>query len=337
MATKYPLLDYFQLQKDINSKPIKSVYLMVGEESYLQNMVIEQFKTRFQQDKQLVNYETFYGENLDLNRLANSLQILPLGGGKQCIIIKQLDKVKGTFAKKLDFMINNLSFCDVDLIILLFSLDKKIPVNISLDKIKQFGVVALLKKPKSFQIKQWISLKCRENHKEISSEAIYYLQRLTDNDLGQIENEMLKLFCFLDNSSPRISRDDIINIFYGTEAGNIFDFVDAIGERKTETALCLLNKLEKSEYHPLSLLAMISRQIRLILQVKRYKGDIKKLKGELHLPPFVMNKLIGQSQKYHLYELKNAYPNLLDAEIKLKTGYHDPVIILEQLVVRITK
>ncbi len=337
MATHLIQFDYFRIMQELDKKPIKPVYLIYGEEEYLHNKVLEGIKDRFQKDNLAVNYETFYGENIDFNGLANSLKTLPLGGGKQCILIKQLDKVKGAAAKQLDHMMNRLSFGDDNFILLLFSFDKKIPGHISLDKIKQFGTIVFLQKLKSFQMKQWITVKCQENHKEISPEAVYYLQGLTDNDLAQVENELQKLFSYSGEGSSRISKDDIIHIFYGNAAANIFDFVDAIGDRRTDEALYLLHQLEKNEYHPLSLLAMINRQIRLILQVKYYHEDLKKLRGELHLPLFVLNRLIVQSKKYQLYELKETYPILLDAEISLKTGYRDPVTVLEQLVVSITE
>jgi DNA polymerase III subunit delta len=337
MTTKYVTLDFFQLQKLIaENKPLQPIYLMFGEESYLQNIILGDFKDRFQKDNCYVNYETFYGESIDFSRLANSLNTLPLGAEKQCIIVKQVDKIKTSSAYKMDSLINDLSYKDDNLIVLLFSLNKQIPTNISLNKIKQYGVIVSFQKPKLFQTKQWVNLKCRENNKEMSPEAIYYLQRLTDNNLGQINNEIEKLFCYLGEDSSRINKEDVINNFYGAVAGNIFDFVDAIGEKKTQLALSLLKKLEESEYHVLPLLAMISRQIKLILQAKRYHNDQKIIKGELHLPSFVINKLINQSQKYHLDELKSAFRYLLEAEIKLKTGYFDPVIVLEQLVIKIT-
>lgn len=335
--TKYQIIDFFQLQQDIRSKPLKPIYLMYGEEDYLHNIILDNFKTQFQKNMHSVNFEIFYGENMDFNRLANSLRTLPLGTTKYFIIIKQLEKIKTSFAKKIDLIINNLSFQNDNLTILLSSLNKKMPANISLEKIKQFGIIVSLKKAKSFQIKNWINIKCRENHKEILPEAAYYLQRLTDNNLGQINNEMEKLFCYSGENSDRINKEDVIDSFYGTEAGNIFDFVDAIGERKTQLALQLLKKLGENEYHSLSLLAMISRQIKLILQTKIYHDNQKKLKGELNLPPFVIDKLIKQSQNYHLGKLKIIYQHLLEAEKKLKTGYFNPAIVLEQLVVRITK
>jgi DNA polymerase-3 subunit delta len=336
MTTKYTTLDYFSLLREIEHDSIKPIYLIYGEEAYLHNMIVDRFKIYFAKIKQSVNYETFSGEDLDFNRLANSLQTLPLGAVRQCIIVKQIEKLRATFSQKLDILLNNLPFGGNNLLILLFSNDKQIPKNISLEKIKQFGAIIALPKLKPFQIRQWIKRKCQEGHKEITEEAIYYLQRITENDLSQINSEIEKLFCFLGDTSTRINKDDVIDVFYGLQAGNIFDFVDALGERKTKDALVLLRKLEESDYHPLSLLAMINRQIRLILQTKLSSGDLKKLEGEINLPPFVIKKLISQSQKYQLCELKKAYSYLLDAEISLKTNSIPSIVILEQLVVNIT-
>ncbi len=337
MATKYTTLNYFSLLREIEHDSIKPIYLIYGEESYLHNMVVDRFKTYFAKNNQNVNYETFSGEDLDFNRLANSLQTLPLGAMRQCIIIKQLEKVKSSISQRLDDLLSHLPLGDKNLLILLFSNEKQIPKYISLEKIKQKGAITALPKLKPFQIKQWIRRKCQEGHKEITEEAIYYLQRLTENDLSQINNELEKLFCFLGNTATRINKDEVIDDFYGLQAGNIFDFVDAVGERKTKDALSLLRKLEESDYHPLSLLAMINRQIRLILQTKLSSGDLKKLEREINLPPFVIKKLIGQSQKYELNELKKAYSYLLDAEISLKSDSTPSMVVLEQLVVNITE
>lgn len=337
MTKQYPILDFFQLQKDIKSKPIKPIYLMFGEESYLQNIILEEFKSRLHKEGRSIHYETFYGENIDFERFSNTLRTLPLGAQKQCITLKQFDKIKNSYIKKIDFMFNSLSFTNENIFILIFSHSKKIPNHISLDRIKQFGVIASLQKPRTYQIKQWINLKCREYNKKITDEALYYLQKITDNDLGQMNREIEKLFCYLGQEESMIEKQDILESFYGAEAGNIFDLVDAIGERRTEVALRLIRKLGENDYHALQLLAMISRQMKLILQAKQCQGNQKKMKGVAHLPSFVIDKLIHQSQKYHLDELKSTFGYLLDAEMKLKTGYFEPVLILEQLVIKIAK
>ena len=329
-------LDFFQLKKDIENDLLKPVYLLYGEDNYLHEMVGELIKKYFKKNNKSINYETFYGENLNISNLISSIKTLPLGTDKQIISIKNIDKVNSSNSKKIDLLINNYSFRDNTIILLIFCLTKKMPKNISLKKITQFGQIVNLKKPLLSQVKYWINQKCNEYNIKITPDALYYFQSLTNNDLSKINNELEKIYCYLGNNSQCIKKEDIIKSIYGLEEGNIFNFVDAIGERKTLVALKILRVLERNEYHPLSLLAMINRQMKLIFQAKLYEADQKKLVSELRLPVFVVNNIIRQSHKYKLSRLKNSFRHLLDAEKKLKTGYFDPVLVLEQLVLKIT-
>jgi DNA polymerase-3 subunit delta len=339
MVTKQKALDFFTVQREIENNIVKPIYLIYGEENYLHTIILDKFKENFSKHKEPVNYETFFGEDLDFNRLVNSLQTLPLGGGIQCIIIKQAERIKVSLSEKLHSIIDKLSFkYDNNLFLLLFSNDKKIPPHINTEKITNYGSIVSLPKPNTFQTKQWIKQKCRDAQKEINEEAIYYLQRITENDFGQISNELDKLFCFLGNSTNKINKEDIIKNLYGFQAGNIFNFVDAVGDRKTGEALFLLRKLMNSgEYHPLQILAMLNRQIKFIFKAKIFSDNYKKIKGDINLPPFVIKKLVTQSKKYKLDELKKVYHYLLKAEIDLKTSSLPSDIVLEQLVMKITK
>ena len=80
MVVKHKMEDFFQLQKELrDNKPLKWIYLMFGEEGYLQNLILDDFKKYFICKKCHVNYETFYGENIDFVRLVNAMTTLPLG------------------------------------------------------------------------------------------------------------------------------------------------------------------------------------------------------------------------------------------------------------------
>jgi DNA polymerase-3 subunit delta len=333
---KIQTLDFFGLQKEIENKYLKPIYLLYGEENYLHNIIQDTIRSFFGNNKKSVNCEIFYGENTDFNRLVNSIKSLPLGIEKQVVIIKNFEKLNSAYVKKLEYFIKNKSFQDNAITIFIFSLKKQIPKNIPLAKIRQFGSIVSLKKPTSYQVKQWLNQRLNKKQVKIMPEALYYLQKLTDNDLGRINNEIEKIICYLGEGKSSITKEDIVINFFGSEEGNIFNFVDAIGERKTRKALALLRVLQENEYHPLSLLTMISRQIKLILKAKTFKDNKKKIKGDTNLPPFVIDKLIKQSQKFQFDRLKNSYHYLLDAEKKLKTGYLNPVMVLEQLVIKIT-
>lgn len=335
MTTKQ--IDFFQLQNDIDNNKIKKVYLLYGEESYLHNMILENFKKYFNNLNESVNFEIFFGENININSLVNSIKILPLGIKRQVVVIKSSEKLNNIIANKINKLFNGENLKDDTLTILLLSYNKTLPKNISLDAINNYGTIVSLKKPKSFQIKQWIKKIMSEKKIRITNEAIYCFQQITDNDLGKINNEIEKLLCYLGNDISEIKEQDIINSVYGSEEGNIFNLVDAIGERDIEKSLNTLSRLTENNYHPLPLLAMISRQIKLIMQAKLYKINKKRMQKELHLPFFVINNIVNQSEKFEVHKLRDVFRHLLDAEIKLKTGYFNPVLVLEQLVVKIIK
>ncbi len=338
MIAQSKVLDFFAIQKEIEKDVIAPIYLIYGEEDYLHSIIINKFKSYFLRQRQQVNYELFYGEDLDFSRLANSMQTLPFGADRQCIIIKQVERIKDSSSLKINTLIDRLSGKQDNLLILLFANEKKIPQNINTEKIANRGKIVFLSKPNMSETRKWIKMRCLEAHKDISEEAIYCLQRLTENDLVQISNELEKMFCFLGDSTIKINKDDLIRNLYGLQEGNIFDLVDAVGERKTGEALSLLRKLmNNSEYHPLQILAMLNRQILLIFKAKIFSNQAKKIKGDKNLPLFVINKLIAQSQKYNRDELIKAFQYLLGAEIVLKTSSLSPDVVLEQLIVQITK
>lgn len=338
MTTKQKTVDFYTTKKELENNIIKPIYVIYGEEKYLQTVILNKFKDYFSRQKQMVNYEIFYGEDLNFNQIAETLQTIPLGVGKQCVIIKHFEKVKTPFIEKISSLIDNISFKYGDLFLLFFLNSKQIPKSMKSKNISSHGSFVYTPRLNTSQIKQWIRTRCREEGQVISDEAIYYLLNITENDFAQVNNELDKIFCFLGSSGNKIDKDDIIINAFGLQGGNIFNLVDSVGERKTSEALRILNKLViNSEYHPLQILAMLKRQMRLILKVKIFSGDIKKIKGEKNLPPFVVNKLLSQSQNFNLEQLKKSSLDLLKTEMELKTGTLSSEIALERLIVRLTK
>jgi DNA polymerase III delta subunit len=103
---KQRILDYNTMIKEIERNIIKPIYLIYGEEDYLHKTVLDKLREQFSRQKKLVNYEIFYGEKLDFSRLVNSLQTLPLGVGVQCIVIRELEKIKSPLMQRLISMID---------------------------------------------------------------------------------------------------------------------------------------------------------------------------------------------------------------------------------------
>ena len=341
MNEKQKTYNLFSIQKDFENNSIKPIYLFYGEDNFLHSFMLEKIKEHLTRHKQQVNYQIFYGEGLDFEKLSNSLYSLLLGFSSEdlnCIVIRQLERVKGDPLQKINTIINNLSFEQNDRLILLFTNSKQIPKQMNLEKIKKYGAIINLNRLNKVQVRELVRMRCKDEHTVITDEALYYLQSVTGNDVSLIINELDKLFCFLGASVAKITKNDILNSVYGLKSGNIFDFIEAFSERDAVKAIDYLRKImNNDESHPLQILAMINRQIGLLHRAKLFPKDIKIIKGDENLPYFVIQRIIAQSQKFKIGELKKAYESMLKAEISLKTGSLLPNLILEHLVMEITK
>ena len=87
--------------------------------------------------------------------------------------------------------------------------------------------------------------------------------------------------------------------------------------------------------HPAGLLVMLTRQVRIIVQVKELakqgltRADIQNKLGLTK--DFVVRKAAEQASKYSLSRLTQVYHQLLDADLSIKTGKYDGELALNIL------
>jgi DNA polymerase-3 subunit delta len=90
---------------------------------------------------------------------------------------------------------------------------------------------------------------------------------------------------------------------------------------------------------PLYLLAMLARQIRILIQVKDLQGrglGKNEIAGELRLHPYVVEKGMAQAWNFSLSQLEAAHHNLVETDWAIKTGGLEDLVALDLLVVNLT-
>jgi len=178
-----------------------------------------------------------------------------------------------------------------------------------------------------------------------------------------IFEELEKVVAFV-GSKMRIDERDIQNLVTQSSFDNIFALTDAIGKRALPQALSSLHSVLESGEPPIKVNALITRQIRLMLQAKLLvaRDALKPTAGQMNYQNFVdtvfkplaakMSDLLPQSAQINLLkqnpyaaykviqafsyfgteELIHGLEKTLDADIQLKSSQLDPACILEQLV-----
>jgi len=129
--------------------------------------------------------------------------------------------------------------------------------------LKEKGVVIQFYPLFEGQITGWIKFRVNELGFKIDGRAIEVLKEEVGTNLGSLDNELKKISLYI-AGKENIEEEDVLKVVGGSKINTIFNLTEAIGEKKIEMAIKVLRKILNEGEEPPKILAMITRQIRLI-------------------------------------------------------------------------
>jgi DNA polymerase III delta subunit len=222
----------------------------------------------------------------------------------------------------------------------------------------------------------WIKNEVELRGGVISARAIQTLIGLVGYDLWQIDSEIDKLINYKAGENPQlfsaiekneeeknnasevsavthpvsrgashpsqegnkiIEPEDVNNLVKGNFDDNIFALTDAIGARDKSTAAKLLEEQFELGANEIYLLTMITRQIKIILQVRQALDlgqSSRQIISELKQNPYVVQKAIEQARHFSLNALKIIFDKLVEIDFKIKTGQGEARVLLNLLIAK---
>jgi len=182
----------------------------------------------------------------------------------------------------------------------------------------------------------WVQGRIKEGGGKISPAALKLLVGLVGTDLWVMSSEIDKLLAYC--SGQVISEDNVKQLTSYTREANIFALVDAILEGRSSQAQQLLHRLLRDGASPSYILAMITRQLRLIVLAKDRgrKRSQPGISDSLEsISDYSLEKALKQGKAFSLERIKKAYDKLLEADVGIKTGKYEGDLALDLLVVEL--
>ena len=186
---------------------------------------------------------------------------------------------------------------------------------------------------RSDALKAWIRQRVKRESGNITPQAVSLLAELIGGDLWAMAGEIQKLLLY--SQGRTISEDDVRKLVTCIQEANIFALVDAVAEGRTELAQQLLHRLYDDGVPPTHILALLTRQFRLIALA----GDLGKGLSRLQIQDrlglkqsYVVEKTVSQVRLYDFEGVKRAYDKLLGTDLAIKTGKYSDKLALELLV-----
>ncbi len=200
---------------------------------------------------------------------------------------------------------------------------------------KDQEVVTAFPLPKEKELVGWIQKRVADSKGKISGDAAWLLAELIGLDLRLLDQEIDKLLTYVGGERP-VNAEDVRTLVSRAREEKIFALVDCVGRRETARALQLLHYLLEQEEHPLQILAMLGRQIRILIQVSelRKQGLVPpEIAGELGFAPWMADKFVDQAKKFDMAQLEAAHQRLVETDWAIKTGKAEETLALDLLVV----
>jgi DNA polymerase-3 subunit delta len=134
----------------------------------------------------------------------------------------------------------------------------------------------------------------------------------------------------------KITTDDVALFVSSTSDQNVFSLVEAIFSGNHRQAFSLLHGSDEDVF---KLVGLLLWQLRILVQMRDCidREDIVQsevLAKKLGIHPFVVKKNLALVKKHTLTDFKKIYERLLDLDVKIKTGFAKPEILIDLLVAR---
>ena len=319
------------LNEDLKTGQFRQIYLLYGEENYLKKQYKDRFTKAMLPNGDTMNYAYYEGKGVDVREVIDLAETLPFFAERRLLVFENTGFFKSAGADLADYI------KDMPDTTFFIFVENEVDKRSKLFKaVKAKGHIAELPFQDESTLKKWIlGMVCKEN-KQISESTVTYLLNKVGTDMGNIQKELEKLFCYtLEKDS--ILPEDVDAVCVTQISNHIFDMVNAVADKRQERALELYYELVALKEPPMRILYLMTRQYRILHQVKDLlkKGyGRKEIASKAGLHPFAAGKYMDQAKHFRSSELRAIMEDSADIEERVKTGRLTDVLAVELFIVK---
>lgn len=312
---------------DVKAGTLKPVYVLYGSEHAPMRAIVEALRAAVLDESfAAFNHERFVGRDLEgVGRVLEACAQVPVMAKVRLVELDEpeaIGKTRGTpDPKKLDELVEYLGkpIASTILVITSAGIDARSRL---VTAAKKTGVV-----------EKFEGLKRSEDAAAFVHEHAAALGLAVDRDavnalVDRVGGSPSALSGALEQASlhagqgARVTAKDVVAVVVDAREAVVFDLTDAVGQGRHEKALAVLHRMlaqgepGMAEIGPL--LAMLARQLRLLMVAHGTGLKPAALEGAAGVPGFVARKLVDQARGFSLPRLRRAFAALvrLDGDVK---------------------
>ena len=336
---------YKTFEKDIKDGSIKNVLLLCGKEQYLVKWALNvALKKYINDDYKAFDFFEIDSEKATLELIIENCETLSMFSDKRIVYMPDFQLISGGKLKNIpesdeklltEYIKNIPDTCL--LVITADSADKRKKLY---KEIVQYGNVYDFEPLDMRALRSFIEKRFNQLGKAVKASVVDdfiersgYFHRESDYTLYNLLNEVKKIAAHCD--ADEVSAADVIEVISGNIEINIFAMIDAVGRNKKDEAFRLLYNLLGSDGNVFQILALLSAQFEMMLEIKEMKAGgmtPSEIQRFLDVQEFRIKKADSAAGLYSIPRLRAILKKIYQVEINIKTGLMDQNLALEIMI-----
>ncbi len=314
------------------------IIYIYGEDTFRSRHYLTQQIGRFkkERDPQNLNVVFLDGQKVESSKLWNEIMAMPFLAEKKMIVIQNILSTKD--ANVLESLLEGTKNIPEKNIIIFYQSE---PVGKSKLAQELQKLLAKEKWAKEFknltgpELSSWIKTETTQRDGNINLAAVTYLAQNAGKDMWYVDSLVDQLVAYA--AGREISLADAQLFLEEKVDDNVFNMVDAIVAGNRKLAFKMIEEQRRLGEEDGMIFGMVLRQFRILISMRDLFNRQENITSDtmakmLDMHPFVAKKSLPFIKKYSLDKLKDIYNQLLEIDIKTKTGLADQSLLIDLFV-----
>ena len=320
-----------------SSKPVPTVYLIVGEEEWLAEAALRKLlDDLLPMEERNLNLDVVDAGETPVQDIVMRCETLPFFGSRRAVVVRRGEHLNAADQDALAAYLARGAPPSV-LVIVAEKMDRRRQLFAVLQRT---GRIIPCEPLDPGALPGWIRAKVQEAGKTIPAEAAQTLVVLVGGSLRELASEIGKLVSYVGDRGI-ITSEDVRAVASHVAEATVFELMDALGHRRADQALRLLQTV-LAEEPPVKVLFMLGDQIRMLLKTKallgRYAAPGRRLpqaaiREALGTRAFLFGRYKAQVEAFGRLDVSRVLGLLMETDTEIKTGQKPPRLALETLIV----
>nr|WP_243895873.1 DNA polymerase III subunit delta [Paenibacillus sp. F411] len=330
--------------KAVKQGEVSPVYLLYGSEKYQMNEFLSFLEAQLvsKEDRDFALIHMDLGES-PIQAVVEEAETVPFMVPRKLIIVRDASLfTAGKESAKVEHRPETLlTYLDApaeySVIVFLVPQEKLDERKKIVKAVKKSGTALAFTPLGGEDLLKWIEKQAAKEECRFESGAAEMLVRNAGTGLQTLAGEVDKL-CLFAGRGCVITGAVVHQLVARSTEQSVFALVEDIANLRLNQALSIFYELLKQREEPIKIAALITRQFRIILQVKtlsRQSYSQQQIASQLGLHPYAVKIAGEQARKFQAARLESILNELGELDYKMKSGAMDKVLGLELFLLRL--